>query len=259
MSAVTLDAPAPRAGAETRPGLARMTVVELRKMTDTRAGFWLIASVALLTVVLMGVMIFVAPDRDHTFREILSAAVAPASVLLPIVGILLVSSEWSQRTAVITFTLVPQRTRVLAAKVLAGIAVALAALLVGIVAAAITTAIAAPPPAGDRWDMPGWMLVQTAVSLVTGMISGVAFGALFLASAPAIVLYFVLPLAWGIIGSLPALEGAARWLDSGRTMSGLTEESFSGTEWARAATTLAVWMLLPLLVGWWRILRDEVS
>ncbi len=66
-------------------------------------------------------------------------------MILPIIGILLVSSEWSQRTAVITFTLVPQRTRVLAAKVLAGVVVAIAALVVCIAAAAITTAIAEPP------------------------------------------------------------------------------------------------------------------
>ncbi len=49
-----------------------------------------------------------------------------------------------------------------------------------------------------------------------GMISGIAFGALLLASAPAIVLYFVLPITWGPLGSIPALEGAARWLDGGR-------------------------------------------
>ena len=41
-------------------------------------------------------------------------------MLLPIVGILLVSSEWSQRTALITFTLVPQRMRVMSAKLAAG-------------------------------------------------------------------------------------------------------------------------------------------
>ena len=107
--------------------------------------------------------------------------------------------------------------------------------------------------------MTGWMVGQTAVSLVTGMISGIAFGALLLASAPAIVVYFVLPIAWGLLGSIPALEGAARWLDGGRSLAPLTEEALSGTQWARAATTLAVWMLLPLVVGWWRILRDEVS
>ena len=94
-TAVTLDTPLPRRGADTRPGLARLSLVELRKMVDTRAGFWLILSVALLTVVVVGVMVFAGPAEDHTFREILSVAVAPASVLLPIVGILLVSSEWS--------------------------------------------------------------------------------------------------------------------------------------------------------------------
>ena len=40
-------------------------------------------------------------------------------ILLPIIGILLVSSEWSQRTALITFTLVPKRMRVMSAKIAA--------------------------------------------------------------------------------------------------------------------------------------------
>jgi ABC-2 type transport system permease protein len=32
----------------------------------------------------------------------------------------------------------------------------------------------------------------------------------------------------------------------------------SGTEWARAGTTLALWMALPLAVGLWRIMRSEI-
>jgi hypothetical protein len=32
----------------------------------------------------------------------------------------------------------------------------------------------------------------------------------------------------------------------------------STTQWARAGTTLAVWMLLPLLVGLWRVTRGDV-
>ena len=39
---------------------------------------------------------------------------------MPVVGILLVTSEWTQRTAMISFTLVPHRSRVLLAKLLAG-------------------------------------------------------------------------------------------------------------------------------------------
>src|SRR4029450_1999489 len=55
MSAATAAA-APRAvpGEEDlRPGLTRLAAVELRKMVDTRAGFWLLVGVVLLTVVVV--------------------------------------------------------------------------------------------------------------------------------------------------------------------------------------------------------------
>lgn len=251
MSTATLTAPL--GARDTRPGLARLTTVELRKMTDTRAGFWLLLSTAALTVVAVVLLAVFGDERDQTLRDFFSVAVAPASILLPIVGILLVSSEWSQRTSVLTFALVPQRSRVLAAKLAAGVALSLAALQIGLAVALLATAIV-----GGEWTLPAWMLGQTALSLATGMIMGVAFGALLLASAPAIVLYFGLPLAWTALGFLPFLEGAARWLDSARTLTPLTEELMSSTQWARAGTTLAVWMLLPLVIGFWRVTRGDV-
>ena len=68
----------------------------------------------------------------------------------------------------------------------------------------------------------------------------------------------MLPIGWAIIGSLPALEGAARWLDGGRTLAPLVDETLSGTQWARVLTTLALWMVLPMLIGLWRITRGEI-
>ena len=52
MSTTTLSAniPVNTAGVHSRPGLGRLVAVELRKMVDTRAGFWLQgATVALMT------------------------------------------------------------------------------------------------------------------------------------------------------------------------------------------------------------------
>ena len=40
------------------------------------------------------------------------------SLILPVLGILLVTSEWSQRTGLTTFALVPQRERVIVAKLI---------------------------------------------------------------------------------------------------------------------------------------------
>ena len=37
------------------------------------------------------------------------------------------------------------------------------------------------------------------------------------------------------------------------------EEVLTGAQWAHAGTALAIWMLVPLLIGIWRITRREVS
>ena len=38
----------------------------------------------------------------------------------------------------------------------------------------------------------------------------------------------------------------------------MLEEVLSGKQWAQVATTVALWMLLPLAIGLWRILKGEV-
>jgi ABC-2 type transport system permease protein len=256
MNATALTVTLPR-GADTRPGLARLTAVELRKMTDTRAGFWLQLAIVVLTFVVVAVTVLFGEAKDQTLRVMLSIAVAPASVLLPIVGILLVSSEWSQRTAMTTFALVPRRPRVLAAKVLASVVLSLIALALSLVVAAVGTALAAPG-LDDTWSLSAALWGQNVVSLATGMIGGVALGAALLASAPAIVLSFVLPIAWAIVGRLAGLDAVARWLDGTYSLAPMTEHALSAMEWARAGTTLALWVALPLLIGLWRIQRGEI-
>ncbi len=255
MSTVAL--PAPPRGASSRPGLGRLTLVELRKMSDTRAGFWLLVSTALLTVAAAVIAGIALPDEDATLVNYLAISLVPPSLLLPVVGILLVTSEWTQRTTMITFALVPQRGRVLVAKLLAGSGLMLVAFQICLLVALLTTA-AAGGGTDDTWSLSAALIGQAAVSLAVPMITGIAFGAALLTSAPAIVLYFVLPTVFGFVGSLNALEGIARWLDQARTMEKLVDVSLSGTEWARVGVSVAAWTLVPLVIGWVRVLRSDV-
>jgi len=168
MSAATLAHPAPvLSRSHARPGLARLTAVELRKMTDARAGFWLQLAVAALTIVVVGAACLFARPEDQTLRSMLAIAVAPASILLPIVGILLVTSEWSQRTGMVTFALVPRRGRVIVAKLLASVVLSLVALGLCLVAAVVGAAVAAPG-LDHTWALPVGLLGQHVVSLGTG-------------------------------------------------------------------------------------------
>src|SRR3954464_5921764 len=135
MSTATFTLPiaaAPAASASSRPGVGRLTRVELRKMLDTRAGFWLQVATVGLTVVAVVIRLAVGNPQDHTFRSVLEVGPAAARLLLGGLGILLVTPEWSQRTGLITFTLVPVRSRVLAAKLLASIALSLATLVMSV-------------------------------------------------------------------------------------------------------------------------------
>jgi ABC-2 type transport system permease protein len=114
----------PSRAAETPPGVSGLTLVELRKMTDTRSGFRLLLSTIALTVAVAVVACLVFPADERNLLNFVAISLAPASILLPVAGILLVTSERSQGTAMITFALVPARSRVLTAKLLAGLALA---------------------------------------------------------------------------------------------------------------------------------------
>lgn len=260
MSTITLTPPVAvnTIGVHVRPGLGRLVAVELRKTVDTRAGFWMLAGVATLMVIVVAVSSQVGDAADHTFASLLNVGVQPAAVLLPVVGILLISSEWSQRTGMITFALVPVRSRVLRAKLIAGMVLAIITLAVcaGIVAAGV---LFTSPGIEGTWSDVAPLLMQSALYLTNGIFAGVAFGAIFLASTPAFLALFALPIAWTALASLSYFADVAPWLDTRLAHGPMTQEVLSATQWAHAATALALWMLLPLLIGIWRVTRREVS
>src|SRR4051795_11848334 len=241
-----------------RPALGRLVTVELRKMLNTRAGFWLqIAMVALTAVVVIARRVF-GDGGDHTFAGVLAVGLQPAAVLLPITGILLVTSEWSQRTGMITFALVPVRSRVLGAKLFASTVLALAALVIAVAIVAAGVLVASPGVDGT-WSDVATLIGQSAVYLTTGIVVGVAFGAVLLASAPAIVALSALPITWTAVASLSFFADAAPWTDTRLALAPLHKEVLSATQWAHAGTALALWMVLPLVIGIWRITRREVA
>jgi ABC-type transport system involved in multi-copper enzyme maturation permease subunit len=252
------DLEAAPAGRDSRPSLVRLTKVELRKMIDTRSGFWLLLAVLGLTFVAVLITALAGHEDDRTFHRILANGLEPAAILLPVIGILLVSSEWSQRTALVSFALVPERSRLIAAKVLAGVLLSLAVTAVAVVISAFGTAIASTH-APDVWSLPLGLIGQDLIFVVTAMVIGIGFGGALLSSAPAIVLYFALPIAFAALGSIHALSRVIEWINTGESLEQMTTALLSGHEWAQALVTLALWMALPLAIGLWRITRGDIG
>ena len=95
---------------------------------------------------------------------------------------------------------------------------------------------------------------------LAGFLGGFAFGLAFQASAPAIVLYFVLPTMISILTEvITAIEDVMRWIDLGRATIPFGEGDVTGAEWGRFGTTVLLWVGVPLALGLWRLWRTEVK
>ena len=251
---------APTAARETlAPPLARLVLVELRKAVDTRAGRWLLVLIALIAVgaaILTGVT---GSDGDRNLVHVLGDTSQLVSVLLPVLGILLVTSEWSQRTALTTFTLVPRRDRVIAAKAAAGVALAAAATVVCVAVCAVVLVLADHGRAG-LWQNAALAIGYVLVFQMLNLLLGVTFGLLFRSTPVAIVVYFAAPTAWSILTStVSALAGTGRWLDPSTAWNHLAGGTLTATTWAQVGTAAAVWIVLPMLAGGWRLLYRPVG
>ena len=244
----------------TRPPMSRLVKVELRKMVDTRAGMWLMIAIGVITVVAIVIFGLAASEEDRTFNNFMGFAGTPQGFLLPVMGILLVTQEWSQRTAMVTFTLEPHRSRTLAAKVYAALLLGVAAILLAFATAALATVVFGGDNAFDSFGLID--LAKYGVLQATGVLQGLAFGLLFLNSAAAIVTYFVLPISFSIVAEIWGwLNERAPWIDLGTAQAPLFEEpgNLSGEQWAQVLVTGLIWVIIPFVVGLWRMLRAEVK
>ncbi|TNM42804.1 ABC transporter permease [Nocardioides albidus] len=254
-----------RRPAPSRTPFRRVQYVELRKMFDTRSGFWLMASIV-ITSVIATVVTVLAGDRDTlTFDSFAAAVGSPMSIILPIIGVLAVTSEWSQRTSLTTFTLVPGRSRVLTAKLANTLLIGFLGMVIALGVGALGNLVCSMITGVDaQWDISAATFAQIVLANELGMLLGFALGLLFRSSPAAIVGYFVVNLV------LPGLSGAlasaqqwwadnAGWFDLNQSRFLLFDSTLTGQEWAQLGVTTALWIVLPLLVGTRLVLRSEVK
>ena len=243
--------------------------VELRKSYDTRAGFWLIGAVGLVVVLVLGLftIISVVQTERVSYGDFVTfASYASGYFLLPILGIMLVTSEWSQRSALVTFALEPRRSLVVGAKFVVGMILTLITVVFSMVVGLVATLICElANPELTTWELGLDSLAGYVVTQVLSMSAGFALATLLLNTPAAIVLFFVYKF---IVPSLFALgngligwfDDFSVWLDFQSAQADIYEWNLSGgEEWAHLIVSGLVWLVLPIALGVWRILRAEVK
>lgn len=267
----------------------RLVKVEWRKMLDTRAGLWLLIISAGLLALISGIVLLVVALADATpptANDWLNIMTIPVSMLVPVMAITIVTQEWSQRTAMVTFALEASRLRVVLAKLVAvmalgAVTIALAAVL-GLVGNVVGAVIAGTDA---DWNVTvgafGWALATQVLYLLMGF----GFGLLLLSSPAALALYYVY--VWILEGGviIPGImyilwfsfdwaQSLLPWISMRLSMLPFQlgdddvrsiEQELGATldtgalGLARVITSVLIWVGIPLLLGTWRLLRAEVK
>ena len=245
---------------------ARLLKVELRKMFDTRSGLWLMASVGILSALASAAVVLWAPEDEVTYGSFAGAVGIPMAIILPVIAILSVTSEWSQRTGLTTFTLVPHRGRVLAAKTVNALVVAVVGMLVAAVVGALGNLVGSALNGTDVvWDISVSDFGAIVLANVLGVLIGFMLGVVLRSSPAALVgylvyVYVLTGLTFTLAAAQPWFADLQPWVDFNYTQGALFEGwSNTGEYWAQLGVTSLLWLVLPLAVGSWRMLRSEVK
>ncbi len=265
LSPDTIEAPPARRLVRPIP-TTRLVKIELRKMFNTRSGFWMLVSIGVLSVIATGAVLIFAPDSEIAYANFAAAIGLPMSVILPMIAILGVTSEWSQRSGLTTFTLVPSRGRVIGAKAFATFVVGVVSMAVAFAVGAVGNLLGSTIMGLDTvWNVSLAAAAQILLGNLVGMAIGFTLGVVLRNSAAAIVGYFVVSLVLpGILALLAEVRSwfadLQPWIDWNYTQVALFEDGTdTAREWAMLASTTGIWIALPLVIGLLFLRRSEVK
>jgi ABC-2 type transport system permease protein len=108
------------------------------------------------------------------------------------------------------------------------------------------------------WSL-GWERVaETTLYVALNLTMALAFGFLLRNSAAAIVLYYLLPMVWGVLSAFSVFRTAGEWLNPSTTFGYVQAGQWDG-HLPEIGVSFTLWILLPLVAGVIRTVRREVS
>ena len=236
----------------------KLVTIELRKSVNTRSGRVLIGAILLIAIAAITWQLTHLPQGPAGFDGFLGAASTGVMLILPVIGVMAMTSEWTQRTALTTFTLSPRRVRVQLAKFVSAIVLGAVVLTVVVLFAFAGTALAgAVTDHTTTYAGMGGQLAGAYLTNALNVVMGAAFGAVIAQTAVAILVYFIAPTAWSLAG--PALfKDNANWLDVFGAFGRIADRNLNGML-PETLTAIGIWIVLPTIVGLWASSRREVK
>ena len=135
------------------------------------------------------------------------------------------------------------------------------ALGIGALGNVVGTAISGAPTV---WDVTVTEFGAIVLATVLGMLVGFTLGVLIRSSPGAIVGYVVYSMALPtVFGFLAAFQDWFRdlqpWVDFNFAQTRLYEADMTGEMWAQLGVSSLPWLVVPLILGLWLVIRSQVK
>ena len=203
----------------------------------------LVAGTLLLGVLAaLGVIAGATPD-ERTFAAVADPVQSAMSILVPLIGVLLVSDVRRDRTLPLAPTWV------------AGVLLAAAIGAFGGLVSAV--ALAVVPSDVDAWHQVGAIVVGGVLVQMVAMLVGTGLGLLLRPAVVAFLATIVLPLGlWYVLGAVEDIQG---WLTPYPSVRKLLAGEMTLGGWARWIAVVALWDVGPNAVGAARLNRRRAA
>jgi ABC-type transport system involved in multi-copper enzyme maturation permease subunit len=202
------------------------------------------------------VPVLVPTTFDQTYASYLRVAALGLTILLPVVAILMLTGEWSQRSVMTTFTQEPRRLRVLNAKLAVAMVLSGGAAVFGGAVTAAGLGLAAASGRALEANLTVGAIIGYLLFVLVNVLAGVALGALLQSSATAIAACFALPAAVAVLGATSKL--VSDWIDMNTTWNWMLANDWAGHE-LQISFSIAFWVAVPLAAGVVRTIRRDVG
>lgn len=235
--------------------VGRLTLVEARKVFTTRGSRTFLLVVASLGAVIAVAAGFLGGDQEVNAAAVLTVLGLMFTIAMPVVGVLIFTSDWQHREIGSVFLAQPRRSRSFVAKFVASLLVT--ALLLAAAAAIATLLSVGLGVLVQRplvWTGLDEAIPQLLAGSFVGVLSGAALGAALQNAIGAISLCFVQALLIDpLLGFLPGEAGP--YLMSG-SITGFV--AGDGAFWPFVTAGL-LWLVAPLAIGLARYRLGEVG
>lgn len=232
------------------PSLATLTGIEVRKSLSTRSG----KAVGLVSTLIGPLAVFLVSleaDGAAPGAVVLGVTGMLSALVLLALGVLSTAGEWTHGSVQVTYLLVPQRLRVLTAKV---VALALQGAAFAAVGAALTTAVLSVIPAGAVWTGVGTAVAIVVAAGAAFAVIGAGIGAA-LGNAPAALTgtYLVM------LGVMPILQAfKPTWAENLDPTTPIVMMAEAGVE-TRPVLVIAGWVVASTAIGAYVTRRRSVQ